>query len=125
MSGSLFAPWAISQYPKDAAVAVAHLLGCRSHSVDDELLDCLRSRDVSDILQAFSRHQKDLNTTELFGPVVDNYMADAAFLGKHPHATLQKGDFQKMRVLTGVAESEGAGMLSMSFETFNPVLTYF
>lgn len=113
MSGSLFAPWAISHYPKDAAEAVAHLLGCRSHSVDAELLDCLRSRDVSDILQAFSRHQKDLNTTELFGPVVDSFLpAESAFLGKNPQATLQKGDFPKMRVLTGVAESEGAGMLS-------------
>lgn len=114
MSGSLFAPWAISRYAKDAAVAVGHLLGCRSHSEQQELLDCLRSRDVSDILQAFSRHQKDLNTTELFGPVVDGeYLpADVAFLGKDPQTTLQKGDFHKVRVMTGVAESEGAGMLS-------------
>ena len=113
MSGSLFAPWAISQYPKDAAEAVGLLLGCRWHGVDQELLDCLRSRDVKDILQAFSRHQKDLNTTELFGPVVDSYLpSESAFLGKNPQATLQKGDFPKLRVLTGVAESEGAGMLS-------------
>ena len=111
MSGSLFAPWAISQYPRDAATNVGLILGCRTH--DEQLLSCLRKHDVGDILQAFSKHQRDLNTTELFGPVVDSFVpADLAFLHKHPHATLQKGDFQKMRVLTGVAESEGAGMLS-------------
>lgn len=38
--------------------------------------------------------------------------AEHAFLGKDPQASLQKGDFTKMRVITGVAESEGAGMLS-------------
>ncbi|KAK4020400.1 hypothetical protein OUZ56_002382 [Daphnia magna] len=115
MSGSLFAPWAISHYPKDAAQAVAYLLGCRSHRVDEHLLHCLREREVPDILQAFSRHQKDLNTTELFGPVVDSFAPmESAFFGKNPQATLQKGDFdKKMRVMTGVAESEGAGMLSM------------
>ena len=114
MSGSLFAPWAISHYARDAAQAVAHLIGCRSHSVDEHLLDCLRERDVADILQAFTSHQKDLNTTELFGPVVDSFMPpETAFFGKNPQATLQKGDFdKKMRVMTGVAESEGAGMLS-------------
>jgi len=58
MSGSLFAPWAIARYPRDAAVGVARFLGCRTHGVDEELLDCLRSRDVGDILQAFSRHQQ-------------------------------------------------------------------
>lgn len=116
MSGSLFAPWAISHYPKDAAQAVAYLLGCRSHRVDEHLLHCLREREVPDILQAFSRHQKDLNTTELFGPVVDSFAPmESAFFGKNPQATLQKGDFdKKMRVMTGVAESEGAGMLSKS-----------
>lgn len=116
MSGSLFAPWAISHYARDAAQAVAHLIGCRSHSVDEHLLDCLRERDVADILQAFTRHQKDLNTTELFGPVVDSFMPpESAFFGKDPQATLVKGDFdKKMRVMTGVAESEGAGMLSKS-----------
>ena len=58
MSGSLFAPWASARYPRDAAVGVARFLGCRTHGVDEELLDCLRSRDVGDILQAFSRHQQ-------------------------------------------------------------------
>ena len=114
MSGSLFAPWAIARYPKDAAVGVARFLGCRSHSSDQELLDCLRSRDVGDILQAFSRHQQDLNTTELFGPVVDTFLpTEQAFLGKDPQVALQKGDFNKIRVITGVAEGEGVGMLSV------------
>ena len=58
MSGSLFGPWAISRHPKAAAVSVSLLLGCRAHSSDTELLDCLRSRDVRDILQAFTKHQK-------------------------------------------------------------------
>jgi len=44
---------------------------------------------------------------------VDTFLpAEQAFLGKDPQASLQKGDFTKMRVITGVAESEGAGMLS-------------
>lgn len=114
MSGSLFAPWAIGRYPRDAAVGVGRLLGCRTHGPDLELLDCLRSRDVRDILQAFSRHQKDLNTTELFAPVVDTFIPpEDAFLGRDPQVALQKGDFQRVRVITGVAESEGVAMLSV------------
>jgi len=58
MSGSLFAPWAIARYPRDAAAGVGRFLGCRPQGPDEELLDCLRSRDVRDILQAFSRHQQ-------------------------------------------------------------------
>ena len=58
---------------------------------------------------------QDLNTTELFAPVVDNFLpTEQAFLGRDPQVALQKGDFQKVRVITGVAESEGAGMLSKS-----------
>ena len=58
--------------------------------------------------------KKDLNTTELFGPVVDSFMpTEQAFLGKDPQVALQKGDFHKVRVITGVAENEGAGMLSI------------
>jgi len=55
-----------------------------------------------------------LNTTELFGPVVDSFLpTEEAFLGRDPQVALQKGDFDKIRVITGVAENEGAGMLSM------------
>lgn len=83
MSGSLFGPWAVSKYPVAAAQSVGRRLGCRSHTSDKELLDCLRSRDVPDILQAFNIHQKNLNTTELFAPVVDAWLPEAqAFFGK-------------------------------------------
>ena len=87
MFGSLFAPWAISHYPKDAAEAVGHLLGCRP-GVDKELFECLRSRDVKDIVQAFSRHQKNLNTTKLFDPAVESYLwLERAFVFKSPQWT--------------------------------------
>lgn len=56
---------------------------------------------------------QDLNTTELFAPVVDTFIPpEDAFLGRDPQVALQKGDFQRVRVITGVAESEGVAMLS-------------
>ena len=56
---------------------------------------------------------QDLNTTELFAPVVDTFIPpEEAFLGRDPQVALQKGDFHKVRVITGVAESEGVAMLS-------------
>ena len=74
-------------YPKDAAEAVGHLLGCRP-GVDKELFECLRSRDVKDIVQAFSRHQKNLNTTKLFDPAVESYLwLERAFVFKSPQWT--------------------------------------
>lgn len=54
MSGSLFTPWAIARYPRVATIHVARALACRTDN-DEEVLDCLRSRDSKDILQAFNR----------------------------------------------------------------------
>ena len=61
----------------------------------------------------FSLKWQDLNTTEIFAPVIDTFLTDEkAFLGRDPIVAYLRGDFHRMRVITGVAESEGAAMFS-------------
>ncbi|OXA57085.1 Neuroligin-4, Y-linked [Folsomia candida] len=111
MSGSSLAPWAMGYRVKEASQLLAKEAGC-STSGTDAILNCLRYLDVNRITQAYYRVIDHYNGTDVFGPVVDNFLpVDLQYVGRSPWEALERGEFPKIPVITGISAKDGLLMI--------------
>uniref|UniRef100_A0A336MZ55 CSON008799 protein n=1 Tax=Culicoides sonorensis TaxID=179676 RepID=A0A336MZ55_CULSO len=73
------------------------------------ILKCLREKSVSDMLRAFDNIYKNGNYTELFGPVIDDYLSRSkVYIKDDPRKLIQTGNFDDIPLLLGITSNEGA-----------------
>lgn len=73
------------------------------------ILKCLQEKSVSDIIRAFDNIYKNGNYTELFGPVIDDYMPRTkVYIKDDPRKLMQTGNFDDIPILLGINSNEGA-----------------
>jgi carboxylesterase type B len=114
MSGSSLAPWAMGYKVREASLQLAKEVGC-SVSSTDAILDCLRYMDANKITRAYYRVIDYYNGTDVFGPVVDNFLpTNLQYVGHSPWEALERGEFPKIPVITGVSSKDGLLMISSS-----------
>jgi len=112
MSGSSLAPWAMGYKVREASLQLAKEVGCTGSSTDS-ILDCLRYLDANKISQAYYRVVDYYNGTDIFGPVVDNFLStDLQYVGRSPWEALERGEFPKIPVITGISSRDGLLMIS-------------
>lgn len=112
MSGSSLAPWAMGFRVRDASVLLAKEVGCSTSSTD-AILNCLRYLDANRISQAYYRVIDYYNGTDVFGPVVDNFLPkDLQYVARTPVEALERGEFPKIPVITGISSKDGLLMIS-------------
>ncbi|CAG7815779.1 unnamed protein product [Allacma fusca] len=111
MSGSSLAPWAMGYRVKDASHQLAKELGC-STSNTEAIMSCLRLQDANRITQAYYRVIDFYNGTDVFGPVVDTYLPkDVQYIARTPWEALEKGEFPKIPVISGISSKDGLLMI--------------
>jgi carboxylesterase type B len=111
MSGSSLSPWALGYKVRDASLQLAKEVGCSTSSTD-VILDCLRYLDVNRITQAYYRVVDRYNGTDVFGPVIDNFLPkDLQYIGRSPWEALERGEFPKIPVITGISAKDGLLMI--------------
>lgn len=112
MSGSSLAPWAMGFRVRDASVLLAKEVGCSTSSTD-AILNCLRYLDANRISQAYYRVIDYYNGTDVFGPVVDNFLPkDLQYVARTPLEALERGEFPKIPVISGISSKDGLLMIS-------------
>ena len=112
MSGSSLAPWAMGYRVKEASLQLAKELGC-STTNSDAIINCLRYQDANRITQAYYRVIDFYNGTDVFGPVVDSYLPkDVQYIARSPWEAMERGEFPKIPVITGISSKDGLLMIS-------------
>nr|UXX52859.1 carboxylesterase 2 [Pardosa astrigera] len=108
-SGTALTPWLIDTDPQSSAVPeVAKNLHCSTNS-KDEMLQCLKTVPLKDILAA----QGHLNKIA-FLPTVDN-MAENPFIPYHPKTLYERGYQKNVNYLIGFTENEASFEVAREF----------
>jgi carboxylesterase type B len=111
MSGSSLAPWAMGYRVKDASLMMARELGCSTAGVDS-IQYCIRNHDTNRIMQAYYRVVDFYNGTDAFGPIIDTFLPKhLQFIARSPLEALEKGEFPRIPVITGISSKDGLLMI--------------
>ncbi|KAK4289235.1 hypothetical protein Pmani_037778 [Petrolisthes manimaculis] len=116
--GSLLAPWALSRYPRQAAVRIGEHLGCGTVRSSSPLLRCLREKDAPQIVKAVERLIEEGNPYYLFGPVVDGgYLRPGeSIVPVEPKQAVKLNANRRVPVLLTLAETDGSVVLYVKRE---------
>ncbi len=91
---------------------LARQLGCTGTDTDG-LLNCLRFQDTNRITQASYRVSDYFNGTDVFGPVIDSFLPkDLQYIARSPWEALERGEFPRIPVITGISSKDGLLMIS-------------
>ncbi|XP_045137548.1 juvenile hormone esterase-like [Portunus trituberculatus] len=106
-SGTAYSPQAIVRKPRGFAFKLGLHLGCTTPSSKD-LLSCLRSISADTInKQIPSLFEWDEEPLP-FGPVIDTWRKDEAFLPDEPHHLIRHGQFLHVPWMVGTNRNDGA-----------------
>lgn len=87
---------------------VVNMLACDSPE-KSYILKCMREKSVSDVLRAFDNIYKNGNYTELFGPVIDDFLSRTKkYIKDDPRKLIQTGAHDDIPILIGITNNEGA-----------------
>nr|WCC58157.1 carboxylesterase [Pharsalia antennata] len=102
-SGSVVTPWQINNDPTVASKEIIRLLGCHAYTLD--ILGCLRAKKVEEILEALQEYSESRNWTDMFLPVVDNFLPENnRYLPVELSRALKEGTFLQVPILTGISK---------------------
>ncbi|XP_076055027.1 uncharacterized protein LOC143033450 isoform X2 [Oratosquilla oratoria] len=106
MSGSALSRWTMTWNPSKYTIQVAREMNCPLTDQNDELVQCLRSKSVEELLSV-SLHMPAFSTP--FGPIIDNITVEG-----DPSVTMDSATaaFGRYGLLYGVTRSECYNMFS-------------
>ncbi|XP_071530571.1 LOW QUALITY PROTEIN: venom carboxylesterase-6-like [Panulirus ornatus] len=117
LSGSNLSPWALSRRPRDAARRLSERVGCGYVSGSTYLLECLKTKDVNQIVKAVERLIEEGNPYYLFAPVVDTYLPQKGrMVPLEPLRAVKENANRRIPVLLGLSENDGSVMLYIKRE---------
>ncbi|XP_045596993.2 venom carboxylesterase-6 isoform X1 [Procambarus clarkii] len=108
-SGSSLSPWAIRTDHKQVATTISKVFNCSGVEVEPTALNstalllCLQNQTLSDLVAIPSAFVIWLNTPSVMTPRVDG-----DFLPDHPAALLKSRKYNRVDLITGVTQHEGA-----------------
>ncbi len=103
MSGTSLAPWALGFRVAEASHMLSRELGCSGGT--DSVMYCLSTLDSARISQAHYNVLNFYNGTEVFGPVVDNFLPkELQYIGRSPWEALERGEFPRIPVRTSTVQ---------------------
>lgn len=108
MSGSIFGNWPIHTNLMSLVKRQAKLVGC-PNDTSANIMKCLRAKSAEELgrsVDGLREFGKD--PVILWTPVVEQNFGQQRFLSSHPVKLLQKGEFAKVPVMTGVTTEEYA-----------------
>ncbi|EAT43438.2 AAEL005113-PA, partial [Aedes aegypti] len=121
MSGVSYNPWVLQSNPEAKARKLAELMGAKSTSDNDTLMEAnakdllLHSPDV------LSENEKRTNKYFAFTPVVESECSEESFLMENFISSMMKPNMTKIPMMTGVTSNEGllvAAQLSRDIELY-------
>ncbi|XP_022913129.1 venom carboxylesterase-6-like [Onthophagus taurus] len=106
-SGTALNPWVLAENSKQKAFKLGEILGC-STSKSFELIQCLKSRNSYQIVQAVKHFQKFLyNPISPFGVVIDGLWSKTPVLSDHPYTLLKNGQIEDLPLIFSQVGAEG------------------
>ncbi|KAK7073760.1 hypothetical protein SK128_008394, partial [Halocaridina rubra] len=117
LSGSNLCPWALSRRPQEAARRITAHLGCGNVYGSTYILECLKSKDASQIVKAVERLIEEGNPYYLFGPVVDDFLPQGErMVPMEPLRAIRENSNRRIPVLVGLSEMDGSVLLYIKRE---------
>ncbi|XP_018007693.1 esterase-5B isoform X2 [Hyalella azteca] len=107
-SGTAYSPHAISRDARAQAFALARTVGCPAGLESVQLIHCLRNMDANAIVGQIPTLFKWDEEPLPFGPVIDTWMMDEAFLPDEPHRLIHNNKFLQIPWMCGTNRDDGA-----------------
>ncbi|CAG7731646.1 unnamed protein product, partial [Allacma fusca] len=104
-SGSSLIPFVIPD-PKRNAIELGKLLNC-TEVISSELKDCLKRKDVNDIVAQQVKIKDWIVDFARFGPVIEPDSAFEAFQTRDPYLRIEAGEGSRVPLITGSVRDEG------------------
>lgn len=108
MSGNALSPWVVQRGARRRAFELGRIAGCGLPSNSQELKNCLRTKEASEIVSAVRQLLVfDFVPFSTFGPVVESHDAVDSFLSQHPLEIIKSGKISQVPWLATYAKEDG------------------